>query len=95
MPPRFSNPAWRYGFIILGISVVYSVYPDPPAVQEAQARKYEQLKRRREEEQRRTIEQRIDKFEQENPGWLEAKWPGDNDNDNNNNNNEGSSQDRS
>lgn len=94
MPPRFSNPAWRHGLLILGIALAVNVYPDPPAVQEAQERKYEQLKRRREEEQRRTIEQRIDKFEQENPGWLEAKWPGDND-DNNNNNNEGSSQDRS
>lgn len=91
MPLLPSSQAWRYGLLLLSVSLIYNALPDPPAVQEAKARKYEQVKRRREEEQRRAIEQRIDKFEEENPGWLEAKWPGDN---NNNNNNKGSSQGR-
>ena len=68
----FRNPA----LIFIAVVLTYNIFPDPPAVQKADARRRELAKQRREEASTREIEERVDKFEQEHPGWLEGTWPG-------------------
>ena len=73
LPPK---PVRRPALIFLAIVLTYNIFPDPPAVQKAEARRTELAKQRREEEIKRKIEERVDRFEQEHPGWLEGTWPG-------------------
>ena len=68
----FLKPALLFGAVVL----IYNVFPDPPAVQKAEARRRELAKQRREEAKTREIEEQVDKFEQKHPGWLEGTWPG-------------------
>ena len=78
MPPSWlpSKPFRKPALILIGVVLTYNIFPDPPAVQKAGARRSELAKQRREEELTRAIEERVDKFEQEHPGWLEGTWPG-------------------
>lgn len=80
MPPRWLNPRNPYFFFPTGILILtacLNIFPDPPAVQEAEARKWALAKQRREEEYERAMEQRIEKFERENPGVFDRKWKND------------------
>ena len=84
---RIPKP-YRFHLIILaGVILTYNIFPDPPAVQNADARRSERAEQRRQEASKRKIEERVDKFEQEHPGWLEGTWPGNNSNEGGPNNN--------
>ncbi|CAF9922968.1 hypothetical protein IMSHALPRED_005816 [Imshaugia aleurites] len=84
MPPRFlrpTNPLLLAPLAILAINGALAIFPDPPAVQEAQAKKWASAKRQREEKFERVIEARIEAFERENPGVLDRRevWNDDDD----------------
>lgn len=75
---RLSNP------IILGLPVLFigynfalNYFPDPPAVQEAAARKRATAKRQREEAYQREAEERVEAFEnafdRANPGVFDQR----------------------
>ena len=70
-----SKRQMRNGFIFaIGCLFALNLWPDPPAVQEAEKRRRIQRLQQREEEFTRRIEQRIEAYERENPGWLDSKW---------------------
>ena len=75
--PFWRIPApFRYPlYMLAGVWLTYQIFPDPPAVQEANARRSVIAQRQREEASKRKIEERVEKYEQEHPGWLEGKWP--------------------
>lgn len=76
-PPRWlrllSNPFVFFAAGFLVLNAVYNVFPEPPAIQEAQARRWALAKRQREEDYERAMEQQIEKDERERPGAWERK----------------------
>lgn len=78
MPPRWlrlSNPLIYFPGSIFVFSFLLNTFPDPPAVQEAQSRRWAQAKRQREEANQRAMEARIERYEQENPGVFDRpRW---------------------
>ena len=86
MPPRWlrlSNPLVCFPLSIPVYLFFFNAFPDPPAVQDAQSRRWAQAKRQREEAYQRAMEARIERHEQENPGVFDRpKWDN-NDDDNN------------
>lgn len=70
MPPSWLRSILlsRNVLLFIGITLTYNLFPDPPAVRNAEARRTKQALERR-------IEERVDKYEQEHPGWLQGTWP--------------------
>ena len=64
---RLSNP-WVYGIgvLILG-NALLNIFPEPPAIQEAKARKWALARQRREEELQRAMETQIQEYENLKP----------------------------
>lgn len=73
---RLGNPYIFFpgGFLVFNFLV--KTFPEPPAIQEAQARRWAQAKQAREDEFERVITERIEKYERENPGVFDQapKW---------------------
>ncbi|KAF6220813.1 hypothetical protein HO133_002493 [Letharia lupina] len=82
MPPRWlrllSKPYvfLPAGFLIINVAV--SIFPDPPAVREANERKWAQAQQRREEAYERAV---MEQIERANPGAFDRNWDPDRDRD--------------
>ena len=64
---RLANPWISFPSSIVAVWLCIQEFPDPPAVQEAQARKWARARQEREEDFLRATEEKIEKFKRENP----------------------------
>ena len=83
MPPswlRLGNPYLFVPGAFLVFNFFLNAFPDPPAIQEARARRWALEKKAREDEYERVMTERIEKYERENPGVFDEgqRWDGSN-----------------